>query len=677
MTASYTGRLELTWTNKDRTLLAHEDQTYEWVEPADYRVSEVRLLQDIALIGETRSESSRAGENLLIRGDALHALNSLCRLPEFAQEYVGKVKLCYIDPPFNTGQAFAHYDDALEHSVWLTMLRDRLVQIRDLLSEDGSVWVHLDHVESHRCRVVLDEEFGSENFVAEIAWQKADSPRSDSKGLSVSQDSILVYRRSERWTPNRVARLASTDAAFGNQDGDPILWRKKDPTAPGGASHQGMVYAIQHPISGGLVYPGVGRHWAMDQTWMLSEVSNYASFEMREIEDRPERARICGLEESKVRAGVRALLLTEPLDAASSRAKALYEAGNWPTLYLTGPGGSRGIQRKQYISDTGRVPETWWPHAEVGHNRSAKNEIKALFPDAHPFATPKPERLLQRIVHIASNPGDIVLDCFAGSGTTAAVAHKMGRRWITSEWSPETLTNFVLPRLQKVVAGEDPGGITSMEVATGDGLPDGLPTESARDAARTVDTFAKAGLLDDIDEQARKAVIKLLRDAAKTKREVLWNGGGGFRVLEVGPSMFDEADGQIYLADWAVNGALAEAVAAQVGFAQESDGPFSGTKGKSRLAVVDGLVNEGVVRLLLDALPDGQTVSIYGTAIEPEARDLLRELRRGSTLRKIPSALLSDYRKSSAYVSALTTRLDEVAGAPADLADSTDVKVTS
>lgn len=678
--ASYSGRLELTWTNKDRTLLAHEDQSYEWVEPADYRVSEVRLLQDVASVGETAPALSRAGDNLVIRGDALHALNSLARLPEFADEYLGKVKLCYIDPPFNTGQAFAHYDDALEHSVWLTMLRDRLVQIRELLAEDGSVWVHLDHVESHRCRVVLDEEFGSDNFVAEIAWQKADSPRSDSKGLSVSQDSILVYRRSERWTPNRVARLASTDAAFGRQDGDPVLWRKKDPTAPGGASHQGMVYAIQHPISGDLVYPGVGRHWAMDQTWMLDEMSNYAQYEMRNIDDSPKRARICGLEDYKVRVGVQALMLAQPLAIASARAKALYEAGNWPTLYLTGPRGSRGIQRKQYISDIGRVPETWWPHSEVGHNRSAKNEIKALFPEAHPFATPKPERLLQRIIHIASNPGDIVLDCFAGSGTTAAVAHKMARRWITSEWSPETLANFVMPRLQKVVANEDPGGITSLELPIGDDLPEGVAAGAAKGAAKTLAVFAKGGLLDHIegiDDNARKALIKALRDADRTKKELLWSGGGGFRVLEVGASMFEEADGQIYLAGWAVNGALAEAVAAQVGFAYESDGPFSGVKGKSRLAVVDGLVNDGVVRLLLEALPDGQTVSIYGTAIEPEARDVLRDLRRGSTLRKIPSALLSDYRKSSAYVSALTTRLDEVAGPPAGSSDSADVKVTA
>jgi len=161
MTSSYSGRLELTWTNKDRTLLAHEDQTYEWVEPADYRVSEVRLLQDVASVGETAPQSNRASDNLLIRGDALHALNSLSRLPEFAKAYVGKVKLCYIDPPFNTGQAFEHYDDALEHSVWLTMLRDRLVQIKELLADDGSVWVHLDDAEVHRCRSVLDEVFGS------------------------------------------------------------------------------------------------------------------------------------------------------------------------------------------------------------------------------------------------------------------------------------------------------------------------------------------------------------------------------------------------------------------------------------------------------------------------------------------------------------------------------------
>lgn len=165
------GKLELTWTNKHLRLLADEEGGYTWVSPSDYRVAEVRLLHDVETVGETRDDRSRAKDNLLIRGDALNALTSLCELPELAREYVGKVKLVYLDPPFNTKQAFAHYDDALEHSVWLTMMRDRLLQIRKLLAPDGSVWVHCDDSEQHRLRCVLDEVFGSSAWIATVVWQ--------------------------------------------------------------------------------------------------------------------------------------------------------------------------------------------------------------------------------------------------------------------------------------------------------------------------------------------------------------------------------------------------------------------------------------------------------------------------------------------------------------------------
>ena len=160
MAVEPSGRLELTWTNKHLRLLADEDGGYTWVPPSDYRVAEVRLLHDVEEIGETHAERSRARDNLLIQGDALHALTSLCELPEFASEYVGKVKLAYLDPPFNTQQAFAHYDDALEHSVWLTMMRDRLQSIKTLLAPTGSVWVHCDDSEQAYLKVMMDEVFG-------------------------------------------------------------------------------------------------------------------------------------------------------------------------------------------------------------------------------------------------------------------------------------------------------------------------------------------------------------------------------------------------------------------------------------------------------------------------------------------------------------------------------------
>ncbi len=181
---TYDGRLELTWTNKPLRLLAHEDGSYEWVSPSDYRVAEVRLLHDAGAGGEVHAQPDRARDNLLIRGDALNALTSLIELPELAREYVGKVKLAYLDPPFNTQQSFLHYDDALEHSVWLTMMRDRLVSTKTLLAPAGSVWVHLDDSEMGYCRVMMDEIFGRENFVATIVWEKSYTRENRTTGVA-------------------------------------------------------------------------------------------------------------------------------------------------------------------------------------------------------------------------------------------------------------------------------------------------------------------------------------------------------------------------------------------------------------------------------------------------------------------------------------------------------------
>jgi adenine-specific DNA-methyltransferase len=240
--------------------------------------------------------------------------------------------------------------------------------------------------------------------------------------------------------------------------------------------------------------------------------------------------------------------------------------------------------------DEGLVPWTWWPHDEVGHTDEAKKEILDRFPEVEPFDTPKPERLMARIIHIASNPGDVVMDCFLGSGTTGAVAHKMGRRWVGIEWSGETIETYAAPRLQKVVAGRDGGPVTEM---------------------------------------------------------IGWPGGGGFRMVEVAPSMFIEHDGQVFLSEWATNGKLAEATAAQLSYDYLYDPPLCGARGRSRLAVIDGLVSEDVVRLVGRAVADTERVVVCGTAVDPAARDVLRELRPGSTVRKIPRSILREYRQVS------------------------------
>ncbi len=525
---TYDGRLELTWTNKHLRLLAHEDGSYEWVSPSDYRVAEVRLLNEVAAVGEVGKV--RAADNLLIRGDALNALTSLARLPEFANEYLGKVKLVYIDPPFNTQQSFLHYDDALEHSVWLTMMRDRLLQIRQLVAFHGSVWVHCDDSEQHRLRSVMDEVFGMSAFVATVIWQKRVS-RDNRAAFSSMHDYIHIYSPlGAGWSEVR-NRLADA-GAYANPDDDPKgPWRSVPMSAQAGHATAAQFYDVVSPT--GVVHPPPkGRCWT------------YARERFEEL-------------------------------VAQGR---VY----WPR------GGDGKPRLKMYPEESeGLVPFTIWTAEDVGDNNESKKQLMAAFPDHEAFDTPKPERLMERIIQIASDLGDIVLDPFVGSGTTAAVAHKMGRRWIAIEWDSATIDTFARPRLRRVVDGADAGGVTE---TTG------------------------------------------------------WSGGGGFRGLEVAPSMFEADRGLVYLADWMTNGALAEATAAQLGFEYESAPPFVGRKGRTRLAVVDGVVNDAVVELLVNALPEAERVVICGTAIDPEARPILRELRPGSTLRKIPSALLAEYR---------------------------------
>ena len=537
-TQKYSGRLELTWTNKRLRLLAHRNEGYEWVPPHDYRVSEVRLLRDAALVAEPRAVDCRRSDNLLIRGDALNALVSLSELPEFASEYVGRVRLAYIDPPFNTGQAFADYDDNLEHSVWLTMIRDRLLQIRRLLSEDGSVWLHLDDVQMHRARCVLDEVFGASNFVANVIWQKTYT-RENRTDISISHDNVIVYAVNKpTWKKarNLLPPSEAQRSRYSNPDDDPRGdWASMPVHAKAEKGRRKEQFFTITLPSGRTVNSPPGTCW-------------------RFTRERYEEV------------------------VADDRIWFGEDGDSMPRL-------------KKFWSEVqpGLVPTSIWPYQEVGTTGTAKGEILALFPDLTPFSTPKPEALIERILHIASDPGDVVLDCFLGSGTTAAVAHKMGRRWIGVEWLEDTIRDFTLPRLRKVVQGKDAGGVTDL---------------------------------------------------------TRWSGGGGFRVLDVAPSMFEESDGVVYLSDWAVNGALAEATAAQLGFAYLPEHPFAGRKGRSRLAVVDGHVSGAVADLLAGALGSRETLVICATSVDPAVRERIQAVAPGSVVRKIPASILAEYRFS-------------------------------
>jgi adenine-specific DNA-methyltransferase len=517
---SYEGRLELTWTNKQLRLLAHEDGSYEWLSPSDYRVAEVRLLHDAGTVGEVHAEPERARDNLLIRGDALNALTSLIQLPEFAREYVGKVKLAYLDPPFNTQQSFLHYDDSLEHSVWLTMMRDRLTQVKSLLAQDGSIYVHCDASEIHYLKIVMDELFGRENFRNEIIWKRS-TAHSDAKRYGPIHETLLYYSSSEATTflvQHTPYDQTYIESHYSKVDPDGRRYRLGDLTAPG--PRPGLQYTFRG------IDPPAGRVWA---------------------------------------------ILPEKMEQLDREGRVVYSRTGMP-------------QYKRFLDEMPGVPlqDLWIDIFPVNPQALEGTE----------FVTQKPEALLQRIIAASSNLGDIVLDCFLGSGTTAAVAHKMGRRWVGVEIIGNTLDTFTIPRLTKVVEGREPGGIT---------------------------------------------------------QSVGWQGGGGFSVLDVAPSMFDQDGDQVFLSDWATNGKLAEATAAQLHYDYTFDPPFCGRRGRSRLAVVDGLVNEDVVRLLLRALPEDERLIACGTAVDPNARDALRRLRPGSNVRKIPQSILAEYRQTTRW----------------------------
>ena len=359
-----------------------------------------RLLEEAPELGYGDRDSG----NMLIQGDNLEALKAL--LPFYA----GRVKCIYIDPPYNTRSAFEHYDDNLEHSQWLAMMWPRLVLLRDLLSEDGSIWVSIDDNEGHYLKVIMDEVFGRGNFVDTVVWQKADSPRNSARQFSSDHDYVLVYSKSPDWQPSKLPRTDEANSIYSNPDHDPRgEWLPGDPYA--NKPYSKGRFTILGP-SGRSFSPPPGRYWRVSE---------------EKLRDLDEDGRVW-----------------------------------W------GPTGEARPSIKRYLSEVGDlVPRTLWLKEDVGSNRTSKNELRKLFAGEETFGTPKPERLMERVLVVASEPGDLVLDSFAGSGTTIAVAHKMVRRWIGVELG-EHATTVVSPRLTKVVDGEQ-GGVSKAQGWTGGG----------------------------------------------------------------------------------------------------------------------------------------------------------------------------------------------------------------
>ena len=379
-------KLELTWVGKEERI---EVEPRILIEVPDKSFSESA---DDLLTAATF-------DNMLIHGDNLLALKAL------ESKFAGLVKCIYIDPPYNTGYAFEHYDDNLEHSQWLNLMRPRLEILRNLLSEDGSIWISIDDDEQAYLKVLCDEVFGRGNFVSSVLWQKIHSVKNDAKYLSSNHDFILLYaKKKDSVHFNLLPRTEEMNSRYKNPDNDPRgPWQSGDLVA--NEERANGYYDVVSPATGKVFNVPQGKHWV------------YAQDSMRAM-------------------------------IADNR------------IYF-GKDGNAFPRKKRFLSEVmaGRKGDTWWTSAEVGHNQESKREIIRLFGTNSPFATPKPERLIERILTLGSNPGDLVLDSFLGSGTTAAVAHKMGRRWIGIEMGDHAYTHCKV-RLDKVIKGEDAGGIT-------------------------------------------------------------------------------------------------------------------------------------------------------------------------------------------------------------------------
>lgn len=506
-------KLELTWIGKD----------------AKPKLEPRILLNDAKLSyhAKQRISDNDIFDNQLIFGDNLLALKAL------EQDFSGKVKCVFIDPPYNTGSAFSHYEDGLEHSIWLGLMRDRLEVIRRLMSEDGSLWISIDDNEAHYLKVLCDELFGRNNFLADVIWEKADSPRSDAKYFSNRHDHILVWAKNiDKVMLNRL-RQAEIPAHYNKKDSAGRIYYLKPLRAMGADGHREKRPSMYFPIvapDGTDVFPknpdGSDSRWQ----WGAEKVKNE----------------------------------WERVDFVKTKE-------GWSVYF------------RIYFEDTdGRPPETIWPHGEVGSNRTSKKEIKDLF-GSDVFDTPKPEGLLRRVLDISTQPGDLVLDSFAGSGTTGSVAHKMGRRWIMVELGEHCHTH-IIPRLKKVIDGDDAGGITD---------------------------------------------------------SVGWKGGGGFRYFRVAPSLLQ----QDRWGNWIINKEynaemLTAAICKLEGFTYAPNDAHYWQHGYSTeldfIYVTTQTLNADQLQALSDEVGEGRSLLVCCAAYRGSA-DRFANL----TLKKIPKMVLS------------------------------------
>jgi len=519
-------KLELTWIGKGeepklepRILIEQPEYSY-WAgkgqgKPAPWSIKKS---------GESYNQINQSSDNwanMLIHGDNLLALKAL------EQDYAGKVKCIYIDPPYNTGNAFEHYDDGIEHSLWLNLMNHRLKILRNLLSNEGSIWISIDDDECHYLKVLCDEVFGRRNFVSNVIWEKKYSQQNDAKWLSDNHDHILVYAKNkEIWRPNLLPRGEKQNKYYKYDDNDGRgAWRSDNVLVK--SFSQSGVFAIINPNTGKEYWPPKGSCYRFN-------------------------------EES---------------------AKKMLEENR----FYFGKDGNGAPQLKRFLSEVkdGVTAKTIWLRDEVGDNQEAKKEVKAFISDNF-FQTPKPERLIERVLFLASNNDDIVLDSFLGSGTTAAVAHKMGRRYIGIELGEHAKTHCY-PRLKMVADGEQ-GGIS---------------------------------------------------------KAVNWQGGGGFRFYELAPSLLQKDKYGNWVIDSQYNPTmLAAAMAKQEGFKYQPHESLYWKQGNSSeqdfIYTTTQFITVETLDQIHDEMQPGESLLICCKSFQKECKGKYNNI----TIKKIPQMLL-------------------------------------
>ena len=377
---------------------------------------------------EIHADSASESYNFLLEGDNLHSLHLL------EKTHRGQIDVIYIDPPYNTGNKDFVYNDSIvdvqdgyRHSKWLSFMAKRLQIAKVLLSKVGTVFISIDENECAPLVLLCNDIFGEECFIANISWQRTYSIRNDSKGVPLEVEHLLVYSKQPEWQPKKLPRTAKMDSGYKNPDGDRCAWMSGSPIASDAKTHQGMVYAIQHPFTGKMLYPNNTAHWRYSQEQMLEYMNGWCPYKLEDLDDAQKRAEICGVAVEDVREGVKGIVLALPFEESKKIAQEIYDKGPYPRFYFTN-GGKGGIRRKVYADSVGgRIVTNYWPYDEVGHTDEAKKELKNIFNGSIPFDTPKPVRLINRILNIASNPNSIILDFFAGSGTTGQAVLEMNK----------------------------------------------------------------------------------------------------------------------------------------------------------------------------------------------------------------------------------------------------------